>query len=53
MKKGTKLFSLIPATSCLSAERQELEPFIKWIEIVVCKCNAKALQMLDYIRFMK
>ena len=26
MKKGTKLFSLIPATSCLSAERQALEP---------------------------
>lgn len=35
------------------AEKQELEPFIKWIEIVVCICNAKAPQMLDYIRFYK
>lgn len=34
------------------AEREELEPFIKQIEIIICKCNASALQMLDYIYFM-
>ena len=34
------------------AEREELEPFIKQIEIIICKCNTNSLQVLDYIYFM-
>lgn len=50
--KGGRCLCRASSATLAVAEREELEPFIKQIEIIICKCNTSALQMLDYIYFM-